>query len=122
MRSPLFVALLLTACVTARFEQFDASFDPAKSKDDPKWLADGLVPMEYMLVGVIDLSHPASTEKKVLVDKARSEGKRLGCELVMPEPPPEVEEGEPVAKAPDRTRFVCAVVRPGGAPPAVIAP
>jgi hypothetical protein len=114
MRNLLWLGLLSIACVTARFDQFDASFDPRPAKKEPAWLDGGLLPSEYLLAGVIDVRHLESTPAEVVAEKARREARALGCELVMPEPPHEPNEnGEVLAPEPGRTRFLCALPRPG---------
>ncbi|MBK7862691.1 MAG: hypothetical protein IPJ65_29600 [Archangiaceae bacterium] len=123
MRKVWVLGLLVTACVTARFEQFDASFDPAPARQEPAWLDGGLLPSEYMMVGVIDIKHREATAAQVISDKARREGRGLGCALVMPEPPRDIEMGPDAPPVePNRTRFICALPRPGGAPTEAMVP
>ncbi len=114
MRNLLWVGLLSIACVTTRFDQFDASFDPKPSQHEPKWLEGGLLPSEYLMVGVIDVRHRETTPAAVVAQKARKEARALGCDLVMPEPPHEpTEDGQTLTAGPGRTRFICAQPRPG---------
>ncbi len=114
-------AVLLSGCVTARFQQFDASFDPRPAAKDPRMYDGPSLPPEYVMVGVIEIFHANTTDPVAILDRARSEGRDLGCELVMREPPPETEgvEVEVVVGGPpwgvgqsdeaNRVRFLCAV-------------
>jgi hypothetical protein len=102
--------------VTTRFDQFDASFDPTPSQKEPAWLEGGLLPSEYLMVGVIDVRHRETTPRDVVAQQARKEARALGCDLVMPEPPHEPgEDGRVLAPEPGRSRFLCALPRPGAA-------
>ena len=108
MRKLLWVGLLGMGCITTRFEQFDASFDPVPSTAEPRWIEGGLMPSEYLMVGVIDVQHRQAAERQQIVSKARTEARALGCNMVMPEPP-----HEELTPPPGHTRFLCAVPRPG---------
>jgi len=118
------VLMLAAGCVTARWEQFDGSFDPKQAAKDPVIFDGAGLPPEYRIVGVIEVLHANTTAPQTIVDKARREGRDLGCELIArerlaPREGDDVEVEVIIGGPPgglagqsdeaNRARFVCAV-------------